>query len=159
MEDAKTICLRHCHDDVEVAEEYLRRYSHGHYAHLLLNGLYNSSMTLVPFLSDPRTHHHHTFTRACTLLHALSRDYPLATTILQGLQALAWLLKQEIPADALGCFDGLPSSFESFRDVPVSFVVPQYKALRATLSDEEVDLSPTADQVGGLIERWYASYR
>jgi hypothetical protein len=135
-------------------ESYVRKWRFKDYSSMAVCGFYNPSLTLTSMLQDPRSHD--LFTRACFALRQTARDYPMSRFILQGLQALAWSLKQPIPPSAQRWIDSVGSQKDELRDVPMGFVIPQYDEIRQLLSDDEHDSSQIGSELGTLISKWSA---
>lgn len=150
----KDLCISHCRLDTEAMERYVGSWSLKEYSCMAICGNNNTALTLVPLLSDRRTHG--MFTRVCFILRWTARDFPMSRYILQGLEALAWSLKQQIPSSALAYFTDLGSGKEDLRDVPVAFMIPRYDEMQEVLSDDGADSSQVAGQLGVLLAKWSA---
>jgi hypothetical protein len=122
---------------------------------MLVAALYWSSITLVSYLSDSRIHD--VFSMNCSLLRYAAADFALARVILQGILALAWMLKLQIPDSANAHFEGLDGEWVS-GDVSVAFVLPQYHETKEVMSNEEPSSEDIDGQLGALLAKWTALY-
>lgn len=91
---------------------------------MILNPLYNASITLARLLSESKTHD--LFARTCRLVRDRVEDFPFAGYLLQGLLAMAADGGVDIPEVAKPWFEGLQLEKGMLRDVPISFVLPSH---------------------------------
>ena len=133
-------------------EQYFREWRFADYSPMAVCGFYNPSLTLASMLDDTRSHD--LFTRACFMLHQTSRDYPMSKMILQGLQALAWSLKQTIPPAALRCIASVNAPKEDLQDVPLGFIIPQHDEVLLLLAADDKESAQIGAQLGALITKW-----
>lgn len=119
-------------------------------------GAQNSALTLVAFLDDPTIQD--LFTRASGLLDATSRDFPMSIYVLQGLQALAWAMKMEIPPAAVPYLANTEHLLgeEELRDVPVALTIPYADAVRQLVPEDGRRWSGTGLDLGTLLSKWSA---
>ncbi|KAK7409390.1 hypothetical protein QQX98_008452 [Neonectria punicea] len=118
----KDLCIHYADIDTKVVEQYIRTFSLQDYSVMVLCGLYNAVLTVVPYLDDPRTHS--VFFRATLMLRWTARDFPMARFILLGAKALAWTLKAQVPAEALPHLENLGPGKDELKDIPVALALP-----------------------------------
>jgi hypothetical protein len=147
----KELLIRHCTFNVEAMENYTKFWPLTEYSCMAVCGLYTTAWTLVSFLDNE--HIHDIFTRTCFMLRHTSRDFPMSRYILQGLKALAWALKKNLPPSAMACFINLGAGKEDLNDIPVAFIIPLHKQVQEMLGDDE-DLSEIGGQLGILLSKW-----
>jgi hypothetical protein len=109
-------------------------------------------------LDDDRTHD--MFARACKVIEASARDFPISTYVLQGIQALAWATKVKIPAAAAGYLEG-GAAGDAFgerelRDLPVALRIPYLDAAGNAAPGEGGEVAAQGAELGVLLARWSA---
>ena len=137
---------------MEGLERYERELSPEAYSIMVVYPLYNSALTLVEMLHNPRTHD--IFTRTCRLLTMRVADYPFAAFLLQAMKTLAQQTNAPIPALAISFFNELIFTSGELFDVPISFVLPGHQEMVASLSDDERVGNSLGLQLGTLITKW-----
>jgi hypothetical protein len=144
------LIIRTCESSILLIERYAQTYQLKQYSSILLAALYWSSITLVPYLSDSRVHD--VFTTNCILLRCTTADFALAGVILQGILALAWMLKVQIPESAEPQFEGMGAK-EALRDVPVAFALPRYHEISNAICGGMPRSQNPSRQLGTLLSR------
>ena len=118
----------------------------------------NVALALVPVLDDSRTHD--MFARACQIIEASARDFPISTYVLQGIQALAWAMKVKIPQAAAPYLEGTSDTFGEgeLRDLPVALRIPYLDAAGNVAPREGggSDVAAHGAELGVLLARWSA---
>lgn len=135
-------------------ERYVECFSLQEYSCVALSGIYNSLLILVSHLHNPESHEG--FVTACRLMRQTASDFPVARFILQGVRALAWTLKMPLPDAAIPLLKNLGGEKESWRDIPIAFVLPQADAIRELLADDSDGISELGGEMGTLLSKWSA---
>jgi len=146
----KDIYITHCNEGMQTVENLLSKW-HVDYSSSIFTIPYNTAVNLVSWLHDERTHD--PFARACCVLRWTARDLPMSGLMLQGIQALAFTLKQVIPEAARVFFEGLQvggGKGGDLKDVPMSFILPQYDEVKELLADEEEERSSSVDGASAM---------
>jgi len=108
---------------------------------------YVCSISLVALLDkDPRSHE--PFVEACRYFHLVAGNFPVGPALLRGLQALALETGVTLPCGCESFFSDAKLANENFRDVPVSYVIPQ------SVSSGESEAGGSGLELGNLIEKW-----
>lgn len=150
-ESVKNLCIERCVVDVELSQQFMRATKSKIWSGVVIHGVLNAALTLVPFLSESRTHE--AFTMACVMLRTAANDFPMLILILKGVRELAGKLKQTIPSVARHCFEEMESSRESLTDAPGTFAMPHSEGSRNILSENEQS-SEMGGELSSLISRW-----
>lgn len=116
----------------------------------------NISLAMVPLLDDARIHG--AFARACRLIDAAARDFPIATYVLQAIQALAWTLKVKIPAAAAPYLESTadPLGEKDLRDLAVALRIPYLDTAGNVAPRYGRDGAAQGAELGILLSRWSA---
>jgi hypothetical protein len=111
---------------------------------------------MVALLDDPRTHDG--FARACKIIDASARDFPISTYTLQGIQALAWVLKVKIPAPAVTYLENTNEAVgeKELRDLPVALRIPYLDAGGNLARQDGRDVTAQGAELGVLLSKWSA---
>jgi hypothetical protein len=136
----KELSIQHCRDEVELADHFLKRFPADG---LIGRGQFIVLSTLVPFLTDVRTHG--CFTAGCQILRFGTTTLPVMKMFLQGIGALARSLKQVIPTSARQYFEGLVQDYD-VKDLPTSFVLPQLRDMQELVVNEQHSVTQTREE-------------
>lgn len=129
----------------EMQAAYPREYAMGCIGSLYL--FYVCGISLVALL-DREPCSHEPFVESCRYFHITARNYPVAPFMLRGVQAIALETGVKLPRACESFFSEAKLANENFRDVPMSFVIPEQNV--SGESDEGV----TGRELGNLIEKW-----
>ncbi|KAB5539497.1 putative C6 transcription factor [Coniochaeta sp. 2T2.1] len=163
----KDLFITHCQTTVALLDRYVTTWPLVEYTYTVVCCTNNIVLALVPLLDDPRTHE--TFTTACRIIDSSGKDFPMSTYVLQGVQALAWAMRVEIPPAATRYLE-TEAAFEErdLRDLAVALRIPYLDAAgnaapsgggRHEEGDgEETKATATAQgaELGVLLARWSA---
>ena len=144
-----SLVVEHCRRMTERMREmkaaYPREYAEGCVGTLYF--FYVCSISLVALLDrEPRSHE--PFVEACRYFHLVAGNFPFGPALLRGLQALALETGVTLPRACESFFSDAKLANENFRDVPVSYVIPQ------SVSAGESEAGATGLALGNLIEKW-----
>lgn len=152
----KELVLKVCDHTATIVRKFLTYYKPLDYSCMLICGAYNIALALIPYLSDPRSHS--AFAHACYILHFVSPSYPMIGFIFKGLEAMAWSLKVEIPANTIEYFQaGTAGKLgkDLLMDVPMSFSIPLDEDVRQSLFSEQQEADPgISTELGLLLSKW-----
>ncbi|OIW28590.1 hypothetical protein CONLIGDRAFT_387874 [Coniochaeta ligniaria NRRL 30616] len=151
---ARDLFIHHCQATVDLLDQYVRTWPLVEYTYAVVCCTNNVALALVPALDDSRTHD--TFTRACKIIDASARDFPISTHVLQGIQALAWAVKVKIPAGAAAaCLENAANDAflgeQELRDLPVALRIPYLDA-----AGNVAAATAQGAELGVLLARWSA---
>ncbi|KAG5987782.1 hypothetical protein E4U43_004946, partial [Claviceps pusilla] len=132
---------------------FVRVYTLRDYACVNICGAYNSILILVFHMADPAVHA--LFAKASRLILHTGGDFPMSRFILHGIKAMSWSLKVALPPEARPYYEDLGSRKESFRDIPISFALPEQNHVRRMLTDSSVRRGK-AEDMGTLLSKWSA---
>ncbi|KAG5945456.1 hypothetical protein E4U53_006704 [Claviceps sorghi] len=149
----KALSLNYCKVDIDNMERFVRVYTLRDYACINICGVYNSILILVFHMADPAVHA--LFAKASWLILQTGRDFPMSRYILQGIKAMSWSLKVALPPTARPYYENLGSKKEAFRDIPISFALPEQNHVRRMLADASVQKGRGED-MGTLLSKWSA---
>ncbi|KAF1808291.1 hypothetical protein P152DRAFT_225896 [Eremomyces bilateralis CBS 781.70] len=150
----KDLCIIHAISSIEGAEKCIKIWSPEHYACAFFSAPYNAALHLTPWLNDERTHG--PFTQACNMLSVNLPTFPVIGTMLRGIYALVWTLKQNVPDSSRPYFQNLDAPGETVKDVPLSLFLPQFQEVRGRLAGGPNNNNELSGQLGNLISRWNA---
>ncbi|KAG5981442.1 hypothetical protein E4U55_002946 [Claviceps digitariae] len=142
---AKALCLTYCKVDIDNMERFVCVYTLRDYAYIL---------TLVFHMADPTVHS--LFAKASRLILRTGGDFPMSRFILQGIKAMSWSLKVALPPEARPYYENLGSRKELFRDIPISFALPEQNHVRSMLMDSSAAQRGRAEDMGTLLSKWSA---
>lgn len=149
-----TFCVQHCKRMVERVHEFEQMYpeEYGKGCVGTLYFFYVVSISLVALL-DKEPDSHDPFVQSCRHYHLVSKNYGVGRALLRGLQAMALEMNAHLPEQSLSYFAEASLKNEHFKDVPVSYVIPQNAPGGSAGDGGESDLEV---QLGNLIEKWSA---
>lgn len=147
----KELVLKVCDHTAHVIQKFLTYYKPLDYSCMLICGAYNIALALIPYLADTRSHF--AFGHACYILHFVSPSYPMIGFIFKGLEAMAWSLKVEIPANAVEYLAEAKIAKDLLMDVPMSFSFPLDEEIRQSLFSEQQDPG-IGTELGMLLSKW-----
>jgi hypothetical protein len=148
--------LGHCQTTVELLDRYVQTWPLVEYTYTVVCCTNNVALALVPVLDDTRTHD--MFARACKIIDASARDFPISTYVLQGIQALAWAMKVNIPAAAAPYVENTNDAFgeQELRDLPVALRIPYLDAAGNVTPDDGRNATAQGAELGVLLSKWSA---
>ncbi|KAK2603543.1 hypothetical protein QQS21_004312 [Conoideocrella luteorostrata] len=150
---AKALCLHYCKIEIDNMERFVEIYTLRDYACINICGAYNSILILVFHMNDPAVHE--MFTKASRLILQTGADFPMSRFILQGIKAMSWSLKISIPPPARQYYFNLGKEKSEFRDIPISFALPEQNNVRKLLTDSSRPKGRVED-MGTLLSKWSA---
>lgn len=156
FESVKEVCLRHCESTVDLLDRYTQSWPE-HHTFMMVWCAYNIACTLVLLLDDPATHG--LLLRCCEFISQTTKDYPVSSYVLHGVQALAWALKVQLPPSVISYFEKTtnPIGEQELRDAPTGLTMPFHGDLRHSLRDHEKDWifgTPKGMELGFLLAKW-----
>ncbi|OHF01745.1 hypothetical protein CORC01_02936 [Colletotrichum orchidophilum] len=154
----KSLCLQHCISDTTLAEAYLQRYcTHSYITRLVFVAMQN----LMPYLNDTHAATNDLFTRLCMMGGLSARVVRMSMYLLQAVQAMAWAMKQDIPAAARPYLDPwVKLAIEDSETKAPSYAVPDREEIKALLADEDQSDGGSGEsgaELWALVERWALS--
>jgi hypothetical protein len=149
-----TFCVQHCKRMVERVQEFEQMYPEecGKGCVGTLYFFYVVSVSLVALL-DKEPDSHDPFVQSCRHFHLVSKNYGVGRALLRGMQAMALEMNAHLPEQSLSYFAEASLKNEHFKDVPVSYVIPQNAPGGSAGDGGE---SEAEVQLGNLIEKWSA---
>jgi hypothetical protein len=129
----------------EMKAAYPKEYSQGCVGTLYF--FYICSISLVALL-DREPSSHEPFVESCQYFHLVAGNFPVGPALLRGLQALALETGVELPRECLSFLSEAKLANENFRDVPVSYIIPQQNVSGVW------EAGSTGLELGNLIEKW-----
>lgn len=142
--------VQHCERMVERTREmkaaYSREYADGCIGTLYF--FYVCGISLVALL-DREHAAHEPFVEACRYFHLVAGNFPVGPALLRGLQALALETGVELPRECESFFAEAKLANGNFKDVPVSYVIPQ-----SAHGNESEKAGVPGLELGNLIEKW-----
>ncbi|OIW24763.1 hypothetical protein CONLIGDRAFT_648885 [Coniochaeta ligniaria NRRL 30616] len=143
------LVLQHCKRMVERTREmkaaYPLEYAGGCLGTLYF--FYVCSISLVALL-DQEPSSHEPFVEACQYFHLVAGNFPVGPALLRGLQALALETGVGLPRECEAFFSEARLANGNFKDVPVSYVIPQ------SVAYSESEAGVPGLELGNLIEKW-----
>jgi hypothetical protein len=116
---------------------------------------YVCGISLVALLDrEPRSHE--PFVETCRYFSLVAGNFPVGPALLRGMQALALETGVALPRECESFFSKAKLANENFRDVPVSYVIPQ-AAVSSSSRSGESEASAAGLELGNLIEKWSSS--
>lgn len=154
---SSTFCVQHCKRMNERMQEFGHAYPEDCAKGCVgtLYFFYVVSISLVALL-DKEPDSHPLFVDACRHFHHVSNSFGVGRALLRGLQAMALEMQAHLPEQSLSYFAQASIKNEHFKDVPVSYVIPQNKPTRGSPGSDGADESSSEVQLGNLIEKWSA---
>lgn len=153
---ARELLIHHCRAAVDLLDQYVSLWPLVEYSYTVVCSINNVALALVPALDDSRTHD--AFVRACRIVDASARDFPISTYVLQGIQALAWAVEARIPAAAAAYLDGASEAFadRELGDLPVALRIPYLDAAGNVAPGKGQGAAAQGAELGVLLARWSA---
>lgn len=148
--------IRHCQSMVELLDQYVQTWPLVEYTYTVVCCTNSVALALVPVLDDTRTHD--MFARACGIIDASARDFPISTYVLQGIRALAWAMKVNIPPAAAPYLETTSEALgeQELRDLPVALRIPYLDAAGNVMLGDQNDVTAQGAELGVLLSRWSA---
>ncbi|KAF6807605.1 C6 transcription factor [Colletotrichum plurivorum] len=155
----KPLILQHCISDTTLTESYLRGYRTNSY---ITRQLFVTMQNLIPFLNDKHAATHDLFTRLCMMSGLCARVVKMSVYLLQAAQAMAWAMKQDIPAAARPYLDPwVKLAVEESETKPPSYAVPDREEIKALLLEDDKSVTGPSENSGAelwaLVEKWAVS--
>ncbi|KAF6824341.1 C6 transcription factor [Colletotrichum musicola] len=155
----KPLILQHCISDTTLTESYLRGYRISSY---ITRQLFVTMQNLIPFLNDKHAATHDLFTRLCMMSGLCARVVKMSVYLLQAAQAMAWAMKQDIPAAARPYLDPwVKLAGEESETKPPSYAVPYREEIKALLLEDDKSVTGPSENSGAelwaLVEKWAVS--
>ncbi|WQF79439.1 Putative zn(2)Cys(6) fungal-type DNA-binding domain-containing protein [Colletotrichum destructivum] len=154
----KSLCLQHCISDTTIAEAYLQRYITHSY---ITRQVFVATQNLMPFLNDNHAATSDLFTRLCIIGGLSARVVRMSMYLLQALQAMAWAMKLDIPAEAKQYLDPwVKLAIQESETRPPSYAVPDREEIKALLADDdqsEGGARESGAELWALVEKWAVS--
>ena len=118
-------------------------------------GVYNVLSTMVPLLQDPQAQS--IFARSYMITYTLSRQLPILSVAMRGVQALASSLGQIFPTAVQSICQILSLDGEELAgDVPTAYQLPRPEEIRQALLDESADATSLGVDLSLVIATWSA---
>lgn len=156
-ESVRDLFFQHCQTTVGLLDQYVQNWPLVEYTYTVVCCTNSVALALVPVLDDTRTHD--MFARACEIIDASSRDFPISTYVLQGIQALAWVLKVKIPPTAAAHLESSASDGigeQELRDLPVALRIPYLDVAGNVAPGDGKDAAAQGAELGVLLSKWSA---
>ncbi|KAK4235023.1 hypothetical protein C8A03DRAFT_18175, partial [Achaetomium macrosporum] len=150
---AKAIMIDLCAVDADLLEAYIRRWGLTEYSSVVVTVIYDITLTLLPFLDEPRASS--LFVRGCALLRLIQRELGVARRVAQGILFMARKMGQRIPYEAAPYFDGLEADIAELKSVPVDFALPVRPEMSRVLAVEDISEGRTLGaDLAAVLEKW-----
>ncbi|KAF6800192.1 C6 transcription factor [Colletotrichum sojae] len=155
----KPLILQHCISDTTLTESYLKGYRINSH---ITRQLFVTMQNLIPFLNDKHAATHDLFTRLCMMSGLCARVVKMSVYLLQAAQAMAWAMKQDIPAAARPYLDPwVKLAVEESETKPPSYAVPDREEIKALLLEDDKSVTGPSESSGAelwaLVEKWAVS--
>lgn len=153
----KSLCLQHCVSDTTLGEAYLQRYCAHSY---ISRQVFVTMQNIMPFLNDGHAATNDLFTRLCLIGGVSARVVRMSMYLLQAAQAMAWAMKQEIPAAAKSYLDPwVALAVQESETKPPSYTVPDRAEIKALLAedDQTIGARESGTELWALVEKWVIS--
>ncbi|EXF81369.1 hypothetical protein CFIO01_01031 [Colletotrichum fioriniae PJ7] len=154
----KSLCLQHCISDTTLAESYLQRYcTHSYITRVMFVAMQN----LMPYLNEGHAATNDLFTRLCMMGGISARVVRMSMYLLQAVQAMAWAMKQDIPATARPYLDPwVKLAIQESETKAPSYAVPDRDEIKALLADDDQSDGGSVEsgaELWALVEKWALS--
>ncbi|KAJ0307466.1 hypothetical protein COL516b_004080 [Colletotrichum fioriniae] len=154
----KSLCLQHCISDTTIAESYLQRYcTHSYITRVMFVAMQN----LMPYLNEGHAATNDLFTRLCMMGGISARVVRMSMYLLQAVQAMAWAMKQDIPATARPYLDPwVKLAIQESETKAPSYAVPDRDEIKALLADDDQSDGGSVEsgaELWALVEKWALS--
>ncbi|KAK1961154.1 hypothetical protein LY78DRAFT_618235 [Colletotrichum sublineola] len=151
----KSLTLQLCLSDTTLAEAFLLRYTIHSY---ITRQVFVAMQNLMPFLNDDYAATRDLFTRLCRIGSLSARVVRMSMYLLQALQAMAWAMKQDIPAAAKQFLDPwVKLAVQETETKPPSYAVPDREEIKALLAEDDQSVGGSGDggaELWALVEKW-----
>ena len=149
-----SMLLKHCALSAEVMVKFFQTWNGKECTGMVIFGPLNAASTLIPLLHDNQSQV--LFTTLCSLMRTIAGDMPLAEYVMQGWQALAWLMKKGIPASALPYLQNTGEERARLKDVAASLLLMQPYDMREFLEEVSEGADKVELELGLLLAKWSA---
>ncbi|KAK7435675.1 hypothetical protein Landi51_12950 [Colletotrichum acutatum] len=154
----KSLCLQHCISDTTLAEAYLQRYCTHSY---ITRVMFVAMQHLMPYLNEGHAATNDLFTRLCMMGGISARVVRMSIYLLQAVQAMAWAMKQDIPASARPYLDPwVKLAIQESETKAPSYAVPDRDEIKALLADDDSSDGGSVEsgaELWALVEKWALS--
>ncbi|EFQ34274.1 uncharacterized protein GLRG_09418 [Colletotrichum graminicola M1.001] len=151
----KSLILQHCVSDTTLAEAFLLRFTIHSF---ITRQVFVAMQNLMPFLNDDHAATNDLFTRLCRVGGLSARVVRMSMYLLQALQAMAWAMKQDIPASAKQFLDPwVKLAVQETGTKPPSYIVPDREEIKALLAEDDQSSGGSGDggaELWALVEKW-----